>query len=61
MSKVVANVSMSLDGFIANEAGGVDGLSGWMGSGDVDEPTAGEGKSRMFLARESRPAEGQTP
>ncbi len=61
MSKVVANVSMSLDGFIANEAGRADGLSGWMGSGDVEVPSAGEGKFRMSLARESRPAEGQAP
>lgn len=40
MSKVVANMSMSLDGFIADEADGIDQLFGWMGNGDVEVPTA---------------------
>jgi dihydrofolate reductase len=40
MSKVIANMSMSLDGFIADPADGIDQLFGWMGSGDVEVPTA---------------------
>jgi dihydrofolate reductase len=40
MSKVIANMSMSLDGFIADPADGIDHLFGWMGSGDVEVPTA---------------------
>ncbi|MBO2448987.1 dihydrofolate reductase family protein [Actinomadura barringtoniae] len=42
MSKVIANMSMSLDGFIADPADGIDRLFGWMGSGDVEVPTAVE-------------------
>lgn len=42
MSKVIANMSMSLDGFIADTADGIDQLFGWMGSGDVETPTAVE-------------------
>jgi dihydrofolate reductase len=40
MSKVIANMSMSLDGFIADPADGCDELFGWMGNGDVELPTA---------------------
>jgi dihydrofolate reductase len=40
MSKVIANMSMSLDGFIADPADGIDQLFGWMGSGDVEVPTS---------------------
>jgi len=40
MSKVIANMSMSLDGYIADPADGIDELFGWMGSGDVEVPTA---------------------
>ncbi|HEU0193925.1 MAG TPA: dihydrofolate reductase family protein, partial [Gaiellales bacterium] len=40
MSKVIANMSMSLDGFIADPADGIDQLFGWMGSGEVEVPTA---------------------
>ncbi|GAA1529547.1 dihydrofolate reductase family protein [Actinomadura kijaniata] len=42
MGKVIANMSMSLDGFIADPADGIDQLFGWMGSGDVEVPTAVE-------------------
>lgn len=42
MSKVIANMSMSLDGFVADPADGIDQLFGWMGSGDVEVPTAVE-------------------
>jgi dihydrofolate reductase len=38
--KVIANMSMSLDGFIADPADGIDQLFGWMGSGDVEVPTS---------------------
>jgi dihydrofolate reductase len=40
MAKVVADMSMSLDGFIANPDGGVDELFGWYNNGDVVVPTA---------------------
>ena len=35
-------MSMSLDGFIADENDGVDELFGWYGNGDVEVPTAVE-------------------
>ncbi len=40
MGKVVANMSMSLDGFIADPADGVDQLFGWYFNGDTATPTA---------------------
>lgn len=40
MSKVIANMSMSLDGFIADKGDGIDHLFGWMGAGDVEVTTA---------------------
>ncbi|MGH3375436.1 MAG: dihydrofolate reductase family protein, partial [Actinoallomurus sp.] len=33
-------MSMSLDGFIADPADGIDQLFGWMGNGEVEVPTA---------------------
>ncbi|MDN5932297.1 MAG: dihydrofolate reductase family protein [Pseudonocardia sp.] len=42
MSQVIANMSMSLDGFIADPADGIDQLFGWMGNGEVEVPTAVE-------------------
>ena len=42
MGKVVADMSMSLDGFIADPQDGVGELFGWYGSGDVEVPTADE-------------------
>lgn len=42
MSRVIANMSMSLDGFIADPSDGVDQVFGWMGNGDVEVPTAVE-------------------
>lgn len=36
MSKVIANMSMSLDGFVADLVDQVDHLFGWMGGGDVE-------------------------
>ena len=42
MSKVIANMSMSLDGYIADTADGIDQLFGWMGNGEVEVPTAVE-------------------
>lgn len=36
MSKVVAHLSMSLDGFIADPDDGCDELFGWYGNGDVE-------------------------
>ena len=40
MGKVVAEMSMSLDGFIADESDGVQELFGWYGNGEVEVPTA---------------------
>jgi dihydrofolate reductase len=40
--RVIADMSMSLDGFIADENDGVDELFGWYGNGDVEVPTADE-------------------
>lgn len=42
MGKVIANMSMSLDGFIADTNDGIDELFGWMGNGEVEVPTAVE-------------------
>jgi len=40
MSRIVANMSMSLDGFVADQNDGIDQLFGWMGNGEVEVPTA---------------------
>jgi dihydrofolate reductase len=42
MATVVANMSMSLDGFVADPSGGVEHLFGWYFGGDVEVPTADE-------------------
>ena len=42
MSTVVANMSMSLDGYIADPSGGVDQLFGWFGNGPVETPSRDE-------------------
>jgi dihydrofolate reductase len=39
MSRVIANLSMSVDGFIADPDDGCDDLFGWYGSGDVAFPS----------------------
>jgi len=41
MATVVADMSMSLDGFIADPSDGVEHLFGWYNNGDVTVPTAG--------------------
>ncbi len=40
MATVVADMSMSLDGFVADPSDGVAPLFGWYGNGDVAVPTA---------------------
>jgi dihydrofolate reductase len=40
VSTVTANMSMSLDGFIADPKDGVEHLFGWYGNGPVETPTA---------------------
>lgn len=40
MAIVIANMSMSLDGFIADPSDGVEHLFGWYDNGDVTVPTA---------------------
>jgi dihydrofolate reductase len=42
MSEVIANMSMSLDGFIADPEDGIEQVFAWYGSGDVAVPTAVE-------------------
>jgi dihydrofolate reductase len=43
MSRVVANASMSLDGYIAKDDNSIGGLFDWLQNGDVVIPTASEG------------------
>jgi dihydrofolate reductase len=38
-SQLVADISISLDGFVADERDGIDHLVGWMFNGDVEVPT----------------------
>jgi dihydrofolate reductase len=52
MSKVIALMSMSLDGFVADEHDGVDEVFDWYFSGDVEVPTA----SADFTFRVSAPS-----
>ena len=40
MAKVVAITSMSLDGFVADPADGVEEVFRWYGAGGIDVPTA---------------------
>jgi dihydrofolate reductase len=40
MTKVIADMSMSLDGYIADPEDGIDQLFGWFGNGDVATPSA---------------------
>ena len=47
MSKVVALMSMSLDGYVADPNDGVDEVFDWYGSGDVDVSTSGMTSSGM--------------
>lgn len=42
MARTIANMSMSLDGFIADPSDGVEHLFGWYGNGEVITPTADE-------------------
>ncbi len=46
MSTVIANMSMSLDGFVADRHGGVSDLFGWYSAGHV--PTTMPGDAREF-------------
>jgi dihydrofolate reductase len=56
MGKLVADMTMSLDGFIAEENDSVEHLFGWFGSGDVPTEAAGmvfmtsEGSARHLRA-----------
>jgi dihydrofolate reductase len=40
MATVVADLSMSLDGFVADASDGIEQVFAWYGSGDVSVPTA---------------------
>lgn len=43
MSTVIANMSMSLDGFVADPSDGIGDLTAWAVTGDVEVPTATPG------------------
>jgi dihydrofolate reductase len=45
MGQVIADMSMSLDGFIADKDGRIDKLAGWYFNGDAEVPTANPGVS----------------
>jgi dihydrofolate reductase len=45
MSQVIADMSMSLDGYIARPDDRIDDLIGWMFAGEVEVPTPKEGVS----------------
>ena len=45
MTKLIADMSMSLDGYIADRDGRIDRLVGWFFSGDTEVPTANPGFS----------------
>jgi dihydrofolate reductase len=48
MTKVVALMSMSLDGYVADENDGVDEVFDWYFSGDVEVPTASATSDMTF-------------
>jgi hypothetical protein len=52
MATVVAEMSMSLDGFVADPEDGVAEVFGWYGSGDVEVPTA-DGRYTFRVSRAS--------
>jgi dihydrofolate reductase len=57
MSKVIALMSMSLDGFVADEQDGVDEVFDWyFSSGDVDVPTASTTSDMTFHVSEASAA-----
>jgi dihydrofolate reductase len=52
MTKVVALMSMSLDGFVADTSDGVAEVFDWYFSGDVEVPTASGGSGMTFRVSE---------
>jgi dihydrofolate reductase len=54
MSRVIADMSMSLDGYVADPNDGVDHLFGWFFNGDVETPTA----NPAFAFKTSQPSAG---
>ena len=48
MTKVIAFMSMSLDGYVADENDGVDEVFDWYSSGDVEVPTASTTSGMTF-------------
>ena len=59
MTKVVAIMSMSLDGYVADANDGVAEVFDWYFAGDVDVPTASTTSGMTFhvLGAECRPLE----
>ena len=51
MTKVVAFMSMSLDGYVADLEDGVDEVFDWYFAGDVDVPTSTRASHSMFPKR----------
>ena len=45
MAKVIANMSMSLDGFVADTSDDPAAVFGWFAAGDIETPTASPGFS----------------
>ncbi|GAA4952270.1 dihydrofolate reductase family protein [Actinoplanes utahensis] len=54
MGKVVAALSMSLDGFVADENDSVSALFGWYQNGDVEVPTADPRRTFQVTAASAR-------
>jgi dihydrofolate reductase len=60
MSKVIANASMSLDGYIAKDDNTIGGLFDWLQNGDVVFPTASEGITMHLDPRSAEYWQGWT-
>ena len=54
MSQVIANLAMSLDGFIADPDGGCDDLFGFYDNGDVELVLATAGRRSTCSSRARR-------
>jgi dihydrofolate reductase len=50
MATVIANMSVSLDGFVADSSDGIEQVFAWYGAGDVEVPTSTPGFSYRVSA-----------
>lgn len=55
MSKVIALMSMSLDGFVADPDDGVDEVFDWYFAGDVEVPTPARRRTSPSASRPRAP------